>query len=442
MRKIISIILALVVVICICESAPIKIVANAEEKINLWDGYIPISTKEDLNNIRYADFDNGQPKYYLTNDICFTEEDFSKGGAFYNNGEGWEPIPYFSGVFDGNGHNIVGLKINGNNNNVSDFGEIACIEFNDGIIKNLGFSECSLNVSATSFSFGFSLIVCTNYGTISNCYVDSKSIVKILAYNLSEISFGAISNYNFGIIENCFNKAKITVKMEEKEFVEGNAGLIVGGITAFNYSKVSNCYNHGDIYCKTLFSIYNLPIDERGQYTTFSIIEFAISGIVGVQGSYDTAGFSESVTSNCYNKGNIDLKMKDTFGQESFILSDTLPACDVSGIVARNSSGIVNCSNEGRIIVAQERTIPSISVCIGSHRTTLGGISGSNSGNIIGCYNNGGLSLWQIWNGFQGGIVGVNDKGAIIEKMSESSASILFSNESEIKTKINNNFIV
>ena len=66
MRKIISIILALVVVICICESAPIKIVANAEEKINLWDGYIPISTKEDLNNIRYADFDNGQPKYYLT----------------------------------------------------------------------------------------------------------------------------------------------------------------------------------------------------------------------------------------------------------------------------------------------------------------------------------------------------------------------------------------
>ena len=76
-------------------------------------GYIQISTKEELNNIR----NNLNGKYILMNDIVFSDADFEAGGDFYNGGIGWLPIGgvfrtwssdynEFTGVFDGNGYSI------------------------------------------------------------------------------------------------------------------------------------------------------------------------------------------------------------------------------------------------------------------------------------------------------------------------------------------------
>lgn len=75
--------------------------------------YIPIYTKEDLNNIR----NNLSGNFILMNDIIFSETDFAEGGDFYNGGNGWIPIGAmpscaFSGSFYGNGYTISGLKIN------------------------------------------------------------------------------------------------------------------------------------------------------------------------------------------------------------------------------------------------------------------------------------------------------------------------------------------
>ena len=70
-------------------------------------GYTAISTKADLDAIR----EEPSGKYYLTRDIVFDDSDFSEGGDFYNNGCGFEPIPEFSGILDGNGHSVKNLKV-------------------------------------------------------------------------------------------------------------------------------------------------------------------------------------------------------------------------------------------------------------------------------------------------------------------------------------------
>lgn len=94
-------------------------------------GYTPIRTVAELNAIR-NDLDG---KYYLANDILFTDEDFAEGGVCYNDGVGWIAIgdseSPFTGELDGKNHTISGLKIryNGQRNQRSLFGR------NDGILR-------------------------------------------------------------------------------------------------------------------------------------------------------------------------------------------------------------------------------------------------------------------------------------------------------------------
>ena len=68
-----------------------------------------VSTPEQLDNVRKY-----PGAYYIQiNDIDLTEAT-AEGGAFYNDGSGWEPIGTedtpFSGTYDGGNHRIIGLK--------------------------------------------------------------------------------------------------------------------------------------------------------------------------------------------------------------------------------------------------------------------------------------------------------------------------------------------
>lgn len=60
----------------------------------------------------------GEKAYFeVTNDITFNAEEFDFGGEFYHDGKGFESIGTkdvpFNGVFNGNGHKISGIQING-----------------------------------------------------------------------------------------------------------------------------------------------------------------------------------------------------------------------------------------------------------------------------------------------------------------------------------------
>lgn len=103
-----------------------------------------ISTKEHLNNVRlYPD-----SYFKMGADIVFTEEDFGEGGAYYGNGQGWQPIGSkstpFTGTFDGDGHTITGLRIHIDTPDVVCAGLFGYVK--NGTIANLGMENSKIQV--------------------------------------------------------------------------------------------------------------------------------------------------------------------------------------------------------------------------------------------------------------------------------------------------------
>ena len=111
----------------------------------------------------YAVRNDLESNYILMRDIDLTEATES-GGDYDYNGQGWLPIVLnwsyanngsyyygdvgFSGIFDGNGHTISGLRIEGRTaDNSGLFGYVY-----DGTIKNLTLKD--INISAGSYTGG------------------------------------------------------------------------------------------------------------------------------------------------------------------------------------------------------------------------------------------------------------------------------------------------
>ena len=203
---------------------------------NDFAGYTPVSTKEELNNIRY----DLSGKYYLTRDIVFSEEDFLPEGLLYNAGKGWIPIgdsdSAFSGVIDGNGHTISGLEI------IESPAKGSCSGFigiNSGEIINLCIDNYS--TAATSSQEAVGTIVGRNSksGTIKGC-INKSSVTGRL--NDSTISYtGGVVGWNAGNIINCSNMGYVT---GGTKFSQGGC---VGGIAGYNEGIIKECYNDGDV---------------------------------------------------------------------------------------------------------------------------------------------------------------------------------------------------
>jgi len=176
---------------------------NDENLDGVWEGYIPVSTKQELYNVR----NNLSGKYYLTNDIIFSPEDFISGGAYYTSGRGWSPIGFtedeaFTGVFDGNGYKIVGLQIK--------------------------------RYKATAYAglFGW----CN--GTVKNLGIEDSVITFDARSSYEYVYAGSIAGYagEGSIISNCWSSSTVTANTtEEYDYSRAYAGGIVGVIedTAF-----------------------------------------------------------------------------------------------------------------------------------------------------------------------------------------------------------------
>ncbi len=284
-------------------------------------GYIAISTKTELNNIR----NNLAANYYLTKDIVFTKEDFAVGGSFYNNGKGWNPIgagsnTYFTGVFDGNGHTISGLYSKVTSNNDTYMGLFA---YNDGTIRNVGLvnSTFIVNTSGSDKILDVGGIAGHNSGTISKCY--NTGSITVTGY-YSHAFVGGIAGYNDrASITNCYNSGNVSA-------IGNDADAYAGGITGENKAgNVSNCYNTGTIFA-------DAPDDE-----TYA----CAGGILGEM--YNNANMS-----NCYNTGYISATgyFPYTGGNAGYIDGATIFNCYNVGIVyAEGSSGGIVGGNSGII---------------------------------------------------------------------------------------------
>lgn len=110
---------------------PVYAESNREDYDLDDDGLIEINDLQDLNEIRNnangaslyqssIGCELGQPRPYcagfeLTMDLDFDTNQngiFDEGDAYWNGGEGWEPLPLFMASFNGNGYTIRNLTIN------------------------------------------------------------------------------------------------------------------------------------------------------------------------------------------------------------------------------------------------------------------------------------------------------------------------------------------
>ncbi len=330
MKKALSIILSAILLLAVIPIGTVSVSA-AENDV------IEIRTIAELYNIN----NNMSGNYKLMNDIDMTE-DVAVGGDWDFMGNGWEPIGSdgvygnvaFRGKFDGDGHKIIGMRIE-RNKIPSGAGTIYLGLFanNAGTIQNLGIDDTSVVWKGTYVAG----ICAYNSGTISNCF--NKAPISSGAYS------GGICAYNSGDISNCYNNAGIS----SNQYAGGicgysNSGTISGSYNARNISASSNTYD-------------------------------AFSGGI--------CGYSESGTfSSCYNKGYVSSYYSGTAHRQSYS----------GGICGSNGSVVDNCFNTGGVkstaSCQYSKSIQGDTVSAQAN-AYCGGICGTSSKDISSCYNTG-----------------------------------------------------
>ena len=377
-----------------------------------------IVTKEHLNNVRlYPD-----SYFKMLEDIVFTEADFGEGGAYYNDGQGWQPIGTkelpFSGKFYGSGHIITGLKVNVVTEERLYYAGLFGYVVNGGIF-DLGLNEAEISVVSEGSPYCGSIAGYLSGGVISNCY--STGNVGGSAYYAGGI-VGYILN---ATISNCYNTGSVSPFNDFYTFAGGIVGYAYG-------SNIVNTNNSGGVSISGSFSNH-ISAGYSGGIAGYARESSSIdgcfnTGIVSVSCSADKVfsggivGFISSNISNCYNTGAVSAYVPSYYysayaggitgrmegssilekcyntGEVSASSNDFAIAGGIAGYVKENSS-INCCFNTGAITDAKNDSggiagfvkNSSIGDCysIGTVCDSLfaGGIAGSaDESNISSCY--------------------------------------------------------
>lgn len=181
-----------------------------------------ISTKADLKYL--SENTNETKKHFLqTADIFFNSADFSMGGDFYNNGEGFIPLSTgtfgFEGSYNGGGHIIDSLYINRPN------GTAAFIQRTYSS-DTFGFVALT-NVNITGAVFTGAVVGQVYWGTVMDCY--SSGTIN------GDDRTGGIAGSNASNIIRCYSTASVT----------GTKSL--GGLAGGNEGNLINCYATGNV---------------------------------------------------------------------------------------------------------------------------------------------------------------------------------------------------
>ncbi len=261
-NKVISILLSLSMIFAILLPAAFPIVSHAAEET------IYIGTAEELVDLSkkcsYDAWSIGKT-VVLTQDISLEGVDF-------------EPIPSFSGVFDGDGHKIEGLKIAGA---YSPAGLFSTLE-SGGVIMNL-----TLYASVSpegdkgyvggivgqnkgrieSCSFNGTVVGVANVGGIAGINEVSGSISSCTVNGeiLGEERVGGIAGTNNGLISSCSSRAKVntvaidssmtldqinlslTVDISRLPSFSGVTVSDIGGVAGYTNGMIMGCLNGGTV---------------------------------------------------------------------------------------------------------------------------------------------------------------------------------------------------
>ena len=171
---------------------------------------IHIVTAEDLRTFAR----NCQLDSYSVGLSVLLDEDIDMGG------EAIQPIPSFSGAFNGNGHSITNFTLATDG---SHQGFFRYIEEGARVI-NLKLSG-TITPDGTRENVGG--IAGTNRGTISGCAFDGT------VAGLTNV--GGVAGENYGTVKNCTVTGKVTGKR------------YTGGVVGFNNGTIDSAYNHAEV---------------------------------------------------------------------------------------------------------------------------------------------------------------------------------------------------
>ena len=269
--------------------------------------------------------------------------------AELTSGTGFKPIGSagwsYSKSFDGNGHEIRNIYVDGNSYYLGLFGHIT------GAVANLGVTG---NITGKHYVGGIAGYV-SNNGIITNCYntcdinnyaseaqMGTGGIVGCAAYNSSIINchnMGNISNYDSadflytgGIagrvddsnVTNCYNIGDISSNAADKDI---DIGGIAGNV---NCSNITNCYNIGNVSNSRKFgslggivgNLYNSNITNcynAGKMCNYASIQFMYTG--GIAGEIHSSNIT-----NCYNTGELS-NIYYTGGIVGYVIGSNITNC-------------------------------------------------------------------------------------------------------------------
>ncbi len=365
MKKTLSIVLSMILLLTVVPVGTICVSA-AEDDV------IEIRTIADLYSIN----NNLGGNYRLMNDIDMTE-DTAVGGDWDFMGNGWEPIGSdgiygnipFTGTFDGNGYQIIGMRSEAK---VMPQGTgvvyVGLFSMNQGTIKNLGIEGGTISGGSSANYTGS--ICAYNEGQITDCYYTGtmngkKYVGGICGYSKCES------------INNCYNTGKVAASS-----TSALNAVYAGGIVGFcDYQEgafISDCYHAGEIS------------SEFNEYTSNSASAYA-GGIFG---------YGNCPLTGCHNTGEISAAASSSVKVSNSNVSSQSSAYAGGLCGMMDSNTITDSYNSGNVMTTSHTTAETSGYYTSggfkqSYTSTAsayaysGGICGLLKGAIERCYNNG-----------------------------------------------------
>ena len=242
-----------------------------------------------LSNIR--DYLNNH--FILINDLKSTTAGYWELASPTANGEkGWQPIgnwdSQFTGVFDGQGHEIKNLFIN--RPEEGGIGLFASIRKIGAVIKNIGVVDAEV----TGWDTSGSLVGCNDMGTIDNCYATGS-----VTGDVEAIAMGGLVGTNLGgTVINCYATSSVAGGWQY--------GDCIGGLVGLNeYGILSDCYATGSVTGVSggvggLVGLNNADSTVSNCYATGSVISDGEATNIG-----GLAGINFGTVSDCYATGSV-----------------------------------------------------------------------------------------------------------------------------------------
>lgn len=216
-----------------------------------------------------------------------------------------EPIPSFSGSFDGGGHSITGLRLSTDGSHQGLFRYIR----EEGSVRDL---HVSGSIAPSNGRCQVGGLAGVNYGSIVGCSFDGS--VTGLNY------VGGLVGENYGSIRDCAVSGTVDGKR------------ITGGIAGYSEGLISSCRNEASVNTTISESALQLEDLRVAALSAGDLTNAEDENVVSDSGGI--VGFSTGVVRDCRNNADV--------GYPHF-------GYNVGGIAGRQSGYLTGCENWGRV---------------------------------------------------------------------------------------------